>query len=103
MLNNTSHIPLRYDIQEEAICIIIFLLILGIEIFISIVQILGNCMKMRKKVNINDLIRSLYKQQMDTPSTTTKTHSSIEQTMNEGAFLSLDKPTATISEETTEF
>jgi hypothetical protein len=103
ILKNTSFVPLGYEIHEEAICIIIFLFLLGIEIFISIVQVLSDSMKMKGKIDNHDLIESLYQQQIDTSEATIKTHSTIEQTTNEGAFLLLDKPISTSSEKTTEF
>jgi hypothetical protein len=77
ILKNTpyaSFIPLRYEIYEEAIFIIIFLLLLGIEIFTSIIEILNDCMKVKRKMNNNDLIKTLYKQQMESNKRQMKEH-----------------------------
>ena len=75
-LSYTSSVASHYDIDEETIFIIVLLLLLSIEIFLSIVQILSDWKEGKKKTSINaDFIRNLYKLPIDTPSMTTQTYS----------------------------
>ena len=73
ILKNTPYASLRYAIHEEVICMIIFLVLLGIEILISIVQLFKDCIREKR-----NSMKILYEQQIDTSSISTTTHSTID-------------------------
>jgi hypothetical protein len=101
VLKNTPYaslVPLRYEIHEEIICIIVFLMLLGIEIFISIVQVLKDGLKVKTKMSNNDILQVLYEQQMDMSSATTKSSSSVNDTTNQGVYLLLNTPVKTMND-----
>lgn len=100
-LSYASSVSSRYDIHEEVIFLILFLLLLSIEIFISIVQVLRDCKE--KTNNRNDLLKNVYVRPIDSSSITTKTYSTIASTVQGKAFLLLNTSTKTISETAAEF
>lgn len=78
---NISSTTSHYDIYEETIFIVVFLLLLSIEIFLSIIQVWRDWKKEGEKVDSSDdLLYTSYEMSLGTPSMTTKTSSTIEPT-----------------------
>lgn len=69
-----TFIPLHYDVYEQAICLILFLLLLSVEIFVSIIRVLTDFINLKEKLNHYDYMQGLYDQSIDNLSITAKIH-----------------------------
>lgn len=83
LLNNTyyeSIMPQRYQIYDEAICVLLFLLLLSAEIFIDIKEILRDSLIMKKITDQNDFNK---RNLQDSSSTSIKTDSITNESTHE--------------------
>ena len=73
---------LDYEVDEETIILIIVLVLLGVEILVSIGQIVINEVRVRKTRHAEECLRDRYQRADDTPSatSTTVTSSAAEET-----------------------
>lgn len=82
ILKNTPYaarVPLRYHVNEETVAIVVIMLVLGIELWISLVQIIVHSIRTKRTLSNADFLRAVYRTQTETSSTIVRAQSSIDE------------------------